>query len=290
MWPHDLKLRRARQHLKELEGLIARWEREAYVLQVEPTSEPDYALKALLDVDTEDDPEWPLLIGDFLQNAWAALDYMAFALGDAGAPSGFMGADAAADSMFSIIGDVDRQGFSGRGPDLFAQAAAKRLATVSETARAAIERVQPYFVGGMAWRSEPLWILNELARYDRHRFLQVAVVRTGDLTVDPATSRNVRISSFEVERGRFFPNWDESGQLIPTTIAHVKAYPANRDQPMELHFKDALYVGLHVDPLPATLEFVEEEPVGLTLRAIDRAVSQILSELARFLPAEPPHW
>ena len=88
-------------------------------------------------------------------------------------------------SGFPIIGDVDRNGFTGRGPDLFASVAGQKLATVVPEARAAIERLQPFYEGP-AWAFNPLWILNALARIDRHRFLHLAAIQSGSLRLDPA--------------------------------------------------------------------------------------------------------
>jgi hypothetical protein len=66
------------------------------------------------------------LIGDFLHDARAALDYIAFALMDVGA-DGAMPDDVARRSRLPIMGDEDTDGFSGRGSDLFAEAADRQL-------------------------------------------------------------------------------------------------------------------------------------------------------------------
>ena len=158
MWPHDLKLHRARKHLEELDAEIGRWvEGGGYTIRVEPDPQPfeaDYEVKAYITEPLGEDP-FSLLIGDFLQNARAALDYVAFALGDAGA-GGAMPDEIAIRAGFPIIGDVDREGFSGRGPDLFADAADRQLSTVPEPARAVIEQLQPYYASGESWRWDEL--------------------------------------------------------------------------------------------------------------------------------------
>ena len=156
MWPHDLKLGRANQHLKELEAQVDRWvDVDGYTTIVEPNPEPrHYVVKAKVLRPVEEDP-FSFLIGDFLQNARAALDYIACALGDVGA-GGSMPEDVARETAFPIVGDVDREGFSGRGPDLFEAAAKGRLSTVPEAAVAVIERLQPYYAGGRFWNWEPL--------------------------------------------------------------------------------------------------------------------------------------
>ena len=171
MWPHDLKLHRARKHLEELDAEIGRWvEGGGYTIRVEPDPQPfeaDYEVKAYITEPLGEDP-FSLLIGDFLQNARAALDYVAFALGDAGA-GGAMPDEIAIRAGFPIIGDVDREGFSGRGPDLFADAADRQLSTVPEPARAVIEQLQPYYASGESWSWDELWVLHELARFNKER-------------------------------------------------------------------------------------------------------------------------
>ena len=119
MWPHDLKLALARRHLEVLKGQIDRWVECGYTIRVEPDPRPfetDYEVKAYITEQIGEDP-FSLLIGDFLQNARAALDYIAYALGEAGA-GGAMPEEVAVGTGFPIIGDVDREGYSGRGPDL----------------------------------------------------------------------------------------------------------------------------------------------------------------------------
>ncbi len=290
MWPHDLKLHRARQHLKELNAQVDRWvEVDGYTVRVDPDPEPpQYVVKALILRPIKQDP-FSLLIGDFLQNARAALDYIAFALGEAGA-RGAMPDNVEREAGFPIVGDVDRQGFSGRGPDLFAEAANRRLATVTEPARAVIKQLQPYYTDGSVWMSHPLWILNEMARFDRHRFLQVAAVRGGDLRLDPDIRSNARIRGpIESYWGRVFEDWDEEGTPIATELARVTAEPVNPGREVHMHFQGALEIGWDDDALPPTLASIEHDPIMNTFISIERHVGRALGKLAPFLPPEPPY-
>ncbi len=284
MWAHELKLRRADQHFKELEAEVDRWVNvDGYAIISEPDPEPpDYVVKAKILRPVGGDP-FSFLMGDFLQNARAALDYIAIALGDAGA-GGFMAEADALQTMFPIVPDVDREGFSARGPDLFAQAAQRRLPTVSKAAVAAIERLQPHWELGEAWRVDGLWLLNELARFDRHRFLHVVTARTGEMRLDPATSRNIRVEAIEVERGAFF-DMDEEG----TELARLTAYPADAREEMYMHFKGALHIALDDDALPSSIpSHIADDPIESTCRGISIKLSQTLQELKPFLPSTPP--
>lgn len=296
MWPHDLKLQRASKHLDGLEAEIDQWaERGGYTIQVEPDPQPrecEYVVKAYIHEPLREDP-FSLLMGDFLQNARAALDYLAHALGDAGA-GGFMEEQDARNSGFPIIGDADGEGYTGRGPDRFAEAAKTKLATVAGPARAVIESLQPYYVGGQVWNSEPLWILHELARYDRHRFLHPAVLFTGDTRLDPARGRNVRIREMASEFGGLVLDPPEPGEengAPSAELARFVAKPASPRKEMHLHFLADLQPGFHVDALPSSLfPALEDTPIVTTLASVRRGVRQAISRLSPFLPPQPPPW
>jgi hypothetical protein len=115
-------------------------------------------------------------------------------------------------------------------------------------------------------------------------------VQTGSLQVDPARTRNVRISDLDVESGTFFPDWDETGAEIPTRIARVTARPAKAGQDMELHFKEALSIGFDDDALPPTVQ-IYATPIDRTLQLIEMAVRRTFETLEPFLaqsPRKPP--
>jgi hypothetical protein len=294
LWPHDLKLQRANQHLNELKTHVRGWvEGDSYTIRVEPDPQPfetDYEVRAYIRWEVREDP-FSLLIGDFLQNARAALDYIAFALGDDGAGRGGMPDEVAARAGFPIIGDADRAGHMGRGADLFAAAAAKQLTTVAEPVRTAIERMQPYYVGGEIWMHEPLWQLHELARFDRHRFLHPAVMRSDVVRLDP-TSRNVRITHVSTDYGARViedPPWDENGTPAGALLAIFTAEPHDPRQEMDMRFLAALQLGFDPDSLPASLpDVLDTMPIDLVLTLIEMKVRSILKELARFLPSGRP--
>jgi hypothetical protein len=288
LWSHDLKLQRASKHLRDLKGEIDRWvEGEGYTVGVEPRPNPrletTYEVRAYILRDIEEDP-FSLLIGDFLQNARSALDYIAYALGEAGA--GVEGMSDARNAGFPIIGD-ERDGYAGRGPDLFAEAASRQLPTVTEPVRTAIEQAQPYNTGGHAWTLEPLWILHELARFDRHRFLHLAVMRTGDVRLDRANSSNVSLSDIDILYGQQVieePPWDEHETPAGALLATFRARPTKPKLEMKMNFLATLDLGFDIDTLPPTLMHLEGEEIWLRLMMIEREVAKVIATLRPFLP------
>ena len=207
-----------------------------------------------------------------------------------------MGERLALASGFPIIGDVDSDGFAGRGGDQFNRAADKQLATIAPQARTAIERLQPY-QEGTHWRSHSLWILNELARYDRHRFLHPVAVQTDFLEIDSSTTRNLKIKSIEVAAGRFVSDRDKYGAEIPTVIGRIIGEVANPKREVHVGLKmPALLVGFDADTLPPTVESVAGHEIDRVLRLIAFAVGDAIRVLSAYLPdesflgGEPPDW
>ncbi len=288
MFWHDLKLRRAHHHLDELKAEIDRWLHvDGCSITTKPDPKPPHYAVSVEVLRPLDEEALGLLIGDCLQNARTALNYLAHTLGEMGAGWGGMSEAESAESAFPIIGD-ERDGFSGRGPDLFAGAAARQLRTVTPEARAFIERTQP-FQQAPAWEYDPLWKLNELARIERHRVLHLAVVRSGRIGVDPAHSSNLKIERLEAESGEVFiktltgnPEDEDSAEL-----ARVTAHPADTNREMNMHFRDALTIGWDQDtPASPGLDF---ESVTETLSSILGGVSLVLMKAGPFLKwPDPP--
>lgn len=292
MWPHDLKLQRASKHLKDLQFEINRWMKgEGYSVRVEPDPDPqhrEYEIRAYILREVTEDP-FSLLIGDFLQNARAALDYVAFALCEAGAEGG-LSDEAARDVGYPIIGDMDREGFSGRGGDRFDEIAPQKIPTVSEAVRTIIEESQPYYTGGSLWAYEALWVLHELARLDRHRFLHPAIVHTGEVRLDPAVTRNVRVRDFAFTWGERVieePSWDEDGTTTGAVLATFTALPADPKKEMQMEPLAELELGFGADTLPSTLLLMEGDEVWSTLWRVETEVRSVLGKLAPHLSASP---
>jgi hypothetical protein len=133
---------------------------------------------------TEPIPEHlAVLIGDCVQNMRVALDYLAWqsALRNHAKPQRF--------TSFPIL--ASRDGWVGSGKQL----GAKRTTCkdVGTDAQAVIESLQPY-QQRFAPDPDPLWILNELARVDRHQVLHIAAASfsgTMHTFVDPPRNGNI---------------------------------------------------------------------------------------------------
>jgi hypothetical protein len=291
MWEYERKLKRAAQHFEQLKAQLEGWEKgHGYTLRTVPhPNPPAYAVRVEIDRPVEEEP-FPLVLGDFLQNARSALDYLACALGDVGA-GGVMDERDALITMFPIARNQDR----------FAQLVKGHLPTVSEPVRAVIEDLQPYKAGGIIWNYEPLWILNELARFDRHRFLHLGYERVGGLRLNDRTTRNVRsitdmrliegpISNAELEGLEEAEFW---GGEYSAILATFSAIPADPGQEMHMDWDGAIEIGFDADRLPETLSYLGENfsmPIAWSLRQIIPDIREIFRALAPFLPAEPPTW
>lgn len=271
MWAHDLKLRRARKYLKKLEAETDRWTKvDGYSIRVHPDPEPpSYVVRA--EEIRAPDESLPLLIGDFLHNARASLEYIAYALngGDD------MATEEAEHSGFPIVGDVDKDGFSGRGPDMFDSTAGHKLGPATSEARAAIKRLQP-FEGGDTWEYTDLWILNELARIDRHRFLHLGAVRNESVELDRSRSRNIKVERIEVIRGVINPEAVDSADL-----AEVTAYPANPQEKMHMHFVNGLAITLDTG---GSVPAVDGDEVSWAMERLLWGVQDVFKALHEHLP------
>lgn len=167
------KLRRARLHLRGLDRSVARWSAKnpnAFSVDVSDDPGPGETFASVRYNGASDPPDISPIIGDALQNMWSALDHLARELATAhGGPL----TDAQAQEVaFPVIWDRAR-------PDV----SKRRLGRLHSSARAAVEGMQPYHLG-TRYRDSPIWLLNELARIDRHRSLwAVPSPVTGTITL-----------------------------------------------------------------------------------------------------------
>ena len=290
MWEHERKLKQAAQHFEQLRAQIRGWEEgHGYTLRVEPDPDPpDYVIRAEIIRPVEDEP-FPLVLGDFLQNARSSLDYLAGALGNVGAGGWMTESDALA-TMFPIT----------RSAEHFAQVVPRRLPTVTEPVREAIQELQPYETGGDLWDSEPLWVLNELARLDRHQFLQVGYERIGMIRLQPETSRNVNLTEMREAVGSFEAVVVEGledaaifGGENGAALARFTAFPINAGKEWHLDWESAITIGFDGDRLPHTLSHLAGTfgpSITSIIRDILPDIREVFRALAPFLPAEPPKW
>jgi hypothetical protein len=294
VWEHERKLNRAAEHFEQLKAQVVGWEEgQGYTLRVEPDPKPpSYVVRVDVERPVEDEP-FPLVLGDFLQNARASLDYIAGELGHIGAGGAMPESDALA-TMFPIT----------HSPEQYAQVVERRLPTVTQPVRAAIEDLQPYKTGGDLWAIEPLWILNELSRLDRHRFLHIGYERIGMLALDPDASRNVCIKNIHIIEGSTsdaeLEAWDEA-QLMQAEgrravedsaiLATFYAVPIDPSQEMHMEWESAIQIGFDQDRLPATLPHLGGtfgDNIPWLCKEIIRDIREAFRSLAPFLPAEPP--
>ena len=132
-------------------------------------------------------PEWSALIGDATHNLRSSLDHLAYALNSKGYADANEGAhlppgDAQA-SEFPVIGNVNAKGNPANGLDLFLSPRIQRkFATVPVGARPIIEDVQPY-KRGEKFVTDPLWLLHEFDRIDKHRQLVVAAAANSTINL-----------------------------------------------------------------------------------------------------------
>ena len=129
--------------------------------------------------------EWSAHIGDAAHNLRSGLDHLAFALNSKGYADPNQGAILppadAKRSEFPIFGDEDTAGNPGKGPTLFRKAL-RKVAHVPNGARAVIEEIQPY-QRGKDFRADPLWLIYELDRIDKHRELVLTAAAIPDIQI-----------------------------------------------------------------------------------------------------------
>jgi hypothetical protein len=225
---HELKLRRAFQHIQNLERVIQSWrdgnnytvryEIDLDAIWSEDTADTSVnAARNMLMAPTfipgqgpetlSDDVQWgqgvvtayasaqqpstypiSLIIGDALHNMRSGLDTLAYTLTSAFTKP--LPEEIASSSEFPIFGDEDRKGNTGVGSTRF-QWGLSKIQGLDPNAQAVIEGLQPYQRGN-EFRSDPLWILHELDRFSKHRLLHATVASFhGTKWVIPAF-RNIR--------------------------------------------------------------------------------------------------
>ena len=269
----NLKLDRAREHLKSFEQEAAAWvETKPYGLVDEPDAEPppypiaDGDATARRFRVTRVDPvpdRLSLIIGDCVFNLRAALDHLALALAKFHKPT--MSDREIQGSEFWIPKDS-----SG-----FIREENRKLGCVAPAALAAIKAMQPYHRGSN-YHTHPLWQVHELNRIDKHRTLTVCISSPSRLG----------------ERGVGFKVPEGGTNMIPAgyVIANVgelkvdavflrfaaKFRDPNNKMPMEPHIPLEVAFG---NGGPAALD-----PVIPTLQAIcDFVRDSVISPLSKFL-------
>lgn len=158
------KVWRAERQLNALNrGIAQHLEGNAYSLvgNFEPEASEDFVVRvhARRPISTN----WPLMIGEIAHNLRSALDHLAWQLAGPNPPAktGF--------PIFLKSKDYNRSKGPGSGHYM--------VRGMSGKAKRAIRDLQPYRrakLRGKTADSDPLWLLHELNRVDKHQLLQVA--------------------------------------------------------------------------------------------------------------------
>jgi hypothetical protein len=180
----ELKLLRAKRHLKEIDTFCHEWVRsngDAVRFEMDP-DRPGYVFVIASATRPPVDP-LSLIVGECLHNTRSALDLLAYEL--ACAYTKPLPNDIAESSEFPIFGDKNRNGKPGVGNARFNEVIRKtglpapgsgryKIRGMRPAAQNVIERFQPYHRGA-DFRSDPLWRLHELDRVNKHRLLHTVV-------------------------------------------------------------------------------------------------------------------
>jgi hypothetical protein len=171
-----LKLDRAYRHLQELHGEITAF------LKLQPYRTALYKDEAglehvLVGYLTHWPPETlPLIIGDCMQNMRVALDHLAWAL------AGLSGVKPPRNTAFPIyLNPADFHDRTKKGAPT-GRSGLKKIQAIPAEAQETIEELQPYHSEDP--ELDPLWVLNEYSRIDRHRTLSIVFAMSDYTSVD----------------------------------------------------------------------------------------------------------
>jgi hypothetical protein len=186
-----LKLARAQEHLKTLYG---EWEafgnRQPYVIADECKVQerhhafPNGMLHVFrIHVQEQVPATWSILVGDCLQNMRAALDHLAWALAKRNLqrqpPTStsfpIRPSDAAYHQTYTTKSGATKYATN---------SGVHQTRNIEAGAQTVIEDLQPYQGwNGLSLDEHPLWMLNELAKIDRHRVLHIVGAVNQETTV-----------------------------------------------------------------------------------------------------------
>lgn len=160
---HDLKLAWAEHQFKVFEGQRDAWRAGGgYGVEFEP--QPD-SPEQIIRLHAEDTPDvFALVIGDALHTMRSGLDQLAYALSEAHTDP--LDPEVVEKIEFPIFGD--RPMNPGERE--------RKIGAMHPDAAAIIEGLQPH-LRGEDYADDPLWVLYDLARIDRHRLLHLTVAQ-----------------------------------------------------------------------------------------------------------------
>lgn len=221
----QLKMNRARLHLKNLDVAVKTW-LDVHADLVREETDPETGD----DLVVVDAPAVPpadaisLIAADCIHNMRASLDQLVFSLSWAHT-AGPLPKKVAEGCEFPIFGP--------RGPRK--QELDKRVGAVHPDARSIIENLQPHHAGD-AFAREKLWILDQLWNLDKHRMVPVTVFGQQAVQINPQAltssatyrlrgpiRRKTEIVRFAGSRPESYPNPESAAVL---DIAFGKGTPA----------------------------------------------------------------
>jgi hypothetical protein len=267
---HELALTRALHHLQELERQATSWgEGNSYLVIHEfQRGSGDYVV--WVEEIVAPSPEvFSGIVGDCLHNLSSSLNFLAYDLSLA--YTNPLPDKAAEDVVFPIFGDVNRKGQPGTGWQRFRDNGRQLIRAMSPSAQAEIEGLQPYNRGS-AFTEDPLWRLNELARFNRHRFLHPAVAAlSGASWTDPMHNvRAIGPGTIRVHGGFI------EGR---TKVMEIPIQPIDPSQEVYMHAEP--YVGIAFSK--GTPAVPRESMVEILSEIYNHIVSEVLPPLTPYL-------
>jgi hypothetical protein len=250
---HRLKFRRAFDHLQQFKGAEDTWvQGDSHTVRSEHDPKTrDMTFYATVTKQPGREP-FSVQIGDFLHNLRSCLDLLAYEL--AVSYTKPLPKEIAEKSEFPIFGDVDGKGRTGTGTTRFRDNGCTKIQGWDPAAQTIVEELQPYKRGNV-YADDPLWVLHELDRINKHRLLHaVAAGNVGiGMRVEPGITNAI-----------FGPGVVESMGSLVDTDTPVARFPNVRasDPSREVHMEitPALCVAF-ADTTPC----VASEPVYKTL-------------------------
>jgi hypothetical protein len=289
------KIARARTHLQALKDAYGAFcDREPLTVSVQyedreyPTTITEESGKqrvvnttheyAVFRLQVNENPplNWSLIIGDCLQNTRAALEHIAWCL----AYPQYGGSGPTRGTSFPML---DRQPHRWRP-----------IEGIGDAANEVIALLQPYQRGADA-RLDPLWILNELARVDRHQVLHVVAATVGRAGISltdsppgtPGGGAHIAPAYIDDELYEALSRGDQQLSLPKDGTEMASAYtsflwPPRRRRTIELN--TSYFIAFTESEAKITTGLPVIETLERILRHIE---TEVLPRFMRFLDAAP---
>jgi len=260
VYSHEFKLARALEHLEAYNRVAKRWiDLQGKSLPFQSDSEVSVQGTRYIvywkPIEELPAAELGLLVGDFLHSLRSSLDHLAYEL--AAAYTVPLPPRAAEASEFPVFWKRPMN----------AREEQAKIGCIHPDAVKLIKAIQPHHKGNK-YTEDPLWILNELERIDKHRTLHITVHQ---LTKNDIAGRNMGILSFT---GMATPEGLKKG----AKVAEFLVARIDPNQPMNVDYR--LSTTITLEPgLP-----LSGKPLGLSLRKIHDDIKGIaVIPLERFL-------